>query len=286
MLRQVRKLGVLNLNFTGGEIFTRDDIFEIIEEARKLYCSTTILSNASLLNENMIRRLSTLYINNFSTTIFSMIGEVHDAVTGIEGSFRDSIKNILLLREYGVPVTIKTPILTINKDSYLTVRDFCKKERIMFTMSPTIFAKSNGDLAVHALRVNNEDLKRAVIESDKETSHYKAVRTFIHDYPEPCATVYTNLAINCKGDVTPCNSMYYILGNVLEDSIENIWNNSKELEFIRSIKKSDLECNSCYLEEYCERCPGIALLENNTFYGCCDSCRAEALFRYENERRI
>ena len=118
-------------------------------------------------------------------------------------------------------------------------------------------------------------------ESDITNAEYKKVRTFLHDYPEPCATVYTNLAINCEGDVTPCNAMYYKLGNITETNIEDIWSKSQKLEKLRAIKKDDLDCRNCNLKPYCERCPGLTLLENGTLTGCCDACRLEAEMRYE-----
>lgn len=37
LLYELRELGVFNVSFTGGEIFLREDILEIISVARKLH---------------------------------------------------------------------------------------------------------------------------------------------------------------------------------------------------------------------------------------------------------
>lgn len=281
LIRRMRSMGLLNISFTGGEIFLRKDIFKIIEYARSQYCSVSLLSNASCLDEEKIKKLSGLYINNYSCSIFSMDEKIHDYITGVPGSLKTAIKNILLLKQYGIHVTVKTPIMKMNQDSYLTVKSFCEKNNIVYSMSPTIFAKSDGNMETHKLRVDSDALYKAIRESDITNAEYKKVRTFLHDYPEPCATVYTNLAINCEGDVTPCNAMYYKLGNITDTNIEDIWSKSQKLEKLRAIKKDDLDCRNCHLKPYCERCPGLALLENGTLTGCCDACRLEAEMRYE-----
>lgn len=51
LLHDLRSVGVIDVTFTGGEIFLRKDIFEIIEEARKLYMRVFLLSNATLIDK-------------------------------------------------------------------------------------------------------------------------------------------------------------------------------------------------------------------------------------------
>lgn len=111
---ELRKLGVFELTLTGGEIFTRKDIFEIIKCARKLGFNLTLFSNISLLNEVKIKILSEFYLSSISCTIFSMRDEIHDYITQKKGSLQRCIKNINLLRIYNIPVEIKTIITKKN----------------------------------------------------------------------------------------------------------------------------------------------------------------------------
>ena len=73
LLDQLREMGIQNVSFTGGEVLIRKDIFEIIEYARKLYMRVFLLSNGTLLTDNIVARLQRFHITEFSTTLFSMI---------------------------------------------------------------------------------------------------------------------------------------------------------------------------------------------------------------------
>ena len=51
LLYSLRDLGIASVSITGGEVFLREDIFDIIELARSLYMRVFILSNATLLDQ-------------------------------------------------------------------------------------------------------------------------------------------------------------------------------------------------------------------------------------------
>lgn len=77
---QLRKMGTFEITLTGGEIFTRSDILDIISEARELGFRVILLTNISLLNEDIIKKLQELYIAKISCTVFSLNEEIHDFI--------------------------------------------------------------------------------------------------------------------------------------------------------------------------------------------------------------
>lgn len=95
---ELRELGIVNVSFTGGEIFLREDIFELIKTARDLHMRVFLLSNATLLTEQKIKMLSELYITEFSTTIFSLKEEINDFITEQKGSLKIILDNLQLLK--------------------------------------------------------------------------------------------------------------------------------------------------------------------------------------------
>ena len=60
VLKEAREIGAENINITGGEVFIRNDSFEMIEGAIALGYRVTIESNGLLLNEKYTDRLSLL----------------------------------------------------------------------------------------------------------------------------------------------------------------------------------------------------------------------------------
>ena len=111
LLREFRELGVHQLVLTGGEIFIRKDILRIIRYAKELHFRVNILSNASLVTDEVAKELSELYITEYSLTIFSLNEDIHDNITGVKGSLRAALNGIELLKKYNIPVELKTPIL-------------------------------------------------------------------------------------------------------------------------------------------------------------------------------
>lgn len=265
LLYELRDLGTLEVTFTGGEIFLRKDIFEIIELARSLHFRVNLLSNASLLDEEKIIKLSKLNIRIFSTTVFSMEDSVHDYITNSRGALKKTLDNILLMKKYNIPIKIKTPIMKYNTFDYRKIKEFCEYNNFKFQADTAITIKNDGDVSPISLRVKNEDLKTVIseINVDKDKKY-----TFDLDR-EACRSILYNLHITCEGDVYPCVSFVYKVGNIFENSITEIWNNSVSLQKVKKIKNKDLsECIKCDLKEFCSRCPGGALIEKNDLFGC------------------
>lgn len=55
VIDQLRELGVVDITFTGGELFNHPDALEIIEYACRYNFIISILTNGTLLNRNMIK---------------------------------------------------------------------------------------------------------------------------------------------------------------------------------------------------------------------------------------
>ena len=47
----------------------------------------------------------------------------------------------------------------------------------------------------------------------------------------------------------------YVLGDLKETTLENIWNNSEKTQFLRNIKRKDFpQCLVCAQKEFCTMC--------------------------------
>lgn len=280
LLIQLRNMGTVNVLFTGGEIFLRKDIFELIEFARKLHLRVTLLSNATLLNDELIHSLAELYITEFSTTIFSMNKSVNDSITQVSGSLEQILENVRKLSAAGIKTKIKMPVMKKNASSYDDVRAFCDATNLEFMPTFSISSKMNGEQLSQDLRIEMNDLKDILAKSGNKSFLDK---TSLPGKKHPCAALFCSCSISCNGDVYPCNSIPYKIGNILENDIKWIWENSQELKYIQNIKKEDLkECTTCKYEPFCDRCPGMALLEGGSLLACDPLAKKVAKARMEN----
>lgn len=257
---QLRNLGVFELILTGGELFIRKDILEIIERARQLFFKVTLLTNISLLDEPTVLKLSKLHLNLISCTIFSLDSDIHDSITGIEGSLEKVLTNLKLLKKYNIPTEIKSVVMDVNFPSIQNLEKHCLENGFQYTASAVVSAKHNGDITPQSHRLSDEQLY-AFFKSQHEIEN-KFPKTFdSSDYV--CSTIRYSLFIDVKGDVYPCNTFNSSVGNIFEHTIEYIWQESESLKFFRNIRWADSNiCNECPHKSFCSKCPGLALLED------------------------
>jgi radical SAM protein with 4Fe4S-binding SPASM domain len=277
ILYDLRRMGVMNISFTGGEIFLRNDLFELIEFTRKLYMRVFLMSNGTILTEKQAERLSELSVAEFSTTLFSMNHQIHDRITRRKGSLEALLSSLQLLKRYGIRVRVKTPIMQSNVHSVKCIQNYCSEQGFSFSASPVIYAKNDGDSSPTALRAAEDHLRLAVEMVDEFEDRHENI---LHRFDVPCAALYCFFSIDSYGDVYPCNALLYKVGNIYENSLLDIWNHSKELQYVKGIKCSDLtECSGCEYKNICERCPGMALLDHGDLLACDTLAKAIAKIR-------
>ena len=201
ILYELKDMGVVNVSFTGGEILIRKDLIDIVSIARELKMRVFLLSNGTLLNNEIAKQLAKLYISEFSTTIFSLDKNIHDSITGKEGSLVKLLNGLKLLEESSIRVRLKTPLMKKNMHCFKEIAEFCEKKGYEYLTSPLIFSKNNGDTSPKNLRIKESELCFIMRDLDilNRNDH-------LHKKDVPCAALLYSFAIDSKGDVHPCNS--------------------------------------------------------------------------------
>lgn len=272
ILHQFRELGGLNVTITGGEIFLRKDLMEIIQEARRLYLRVFLLTNASLITDSIAAKLRELNIAEISVSVYSMNPSEHDQITCQEGSLSKTLAGIASAKKYQIPVIVKTPLMEINKYAYREVRKYCIKNGFNFATSAVIFSKSNGDPSPKKLCISNADLPSIL----RDIAPFQPIKNF-DTFQEACGRLRYMLSVDASGNIYPCNSFYYKIGNIKNMTLSDAWNDSRLIS-IQNIRKDELEeCTQCSLVKKCHRCPGLAYLEDGDIYKCSSTAKCLAL---------
>ncbi|MFS9292536.1 radical SAM protein [Streptococcus mitis] len=281
LFQDLREMGTFELLFTGGEIFTRPDTLEIIRDAREMFFDVKLFTNVSLLNEEIIKALAELNISQVSCTVFSMNENIHDQITSVKGSLKKTVANLNLLKEYDIPVEVKQIILTTNQNCIDEVSEFCKNMNFKHLATTNIFYKTDGNATPSIFRVSDQFLNENIVKIDK-IRNFRCFENNSSMYV--CNATRYSCTIESNGNFLACNNLNMPIGNILNTSIKDIWLNSTTLHEIQNKKFSELEkCTSCPLNKYCNRCSGIALLEDKSLWGCLKSERQVARARYVNQ---
>lgn len=274
LIDQLKELGVFEVTFTGGEIFLHKDILDIISYTRSKGIRVTLFSNISTINEKIVQKLSQMYITEISTTLFSMNEEINNHITQNGKSFELVMKNMMLIKKYGIPLEVKVPIMTDNINCYEEIKTFCNDNGFKFSYTTAITAQTNGNQETAKYRIRSEEVRKVVHELENDF----IVRQRTDDVL--CPAVLNSLHIDVDGNVYPCISFPWNYGNVYNSSLSDIWYNSDNRRLLKEYKKRDLiQCEDCNVKEYCVRCPGLALTEDGNLLGCSSIDKALARAR-------
>lgn len=267
IFNQLRELGCFDITLTGGEMFCRNDIMDIIVKARDMHFNIALYTNISLLDEEKIKELSELYIKEISCTIFSLDEDIHDSITGIKGSLKNAMKNVEFIKKYGIKLEVKTILMKENYDSYKELDKFCKENDFSYRVTSSVWAKHNGDFSYKEWLLSKKQLEKVIPEIDEIMDHKE--RTFTAD-SYFCNSVHYSICINYRGKVFPCINMQYVVGDIFEDTIYDIWYKSIRLDKVKELKWRDIPgCLKCDNKSHCDRCAGIVLLETGDIFGKC-----------------
>lgn len=265
-----------SLFLTGGEIFLRDDIRDIIEFFSEKTEKLSLFTNGTMLNEKDIELIHAL--DNIDIW-FSIDGlyEINDYNRG-EGTFSKVIENIKKLKNK--KIYINTVINEKNIDYLDLFYEFANENGIesltfqfpMWYEQCCDFDKKYG-FDYYTGMQGTYDLEfirklRSQIDSLEKHRNYKTSYRFnpaifcdnIDDYINGSIREKTKLIcsdllepklkILPNGDIVICEAFKTKIGNIAEDCLENIWNNEQASQ----IRKILINNN---LTEMCSRCCSI-----------------------------
>ena len=271
LLDQLAEAGVFFLTISGGEIFLRPDLFDILEHARRRLFAVKIKTNAIIIREEQAARLAALGLEGVQISIYSHRPDVHDAITLVPGSLERSLRGARLLIAAGVKVTFANVLMRQNVGDYPDVKTLAAEIGARLTVDPTVTPMMDGDRSILALNIGREDLRRVVRDSElvDDVDDYCAPATGPYEEEDafarlPCSAGHTSCYVSPYGDVYPCVQFPLPSGNIRQTRFIDIWRESPQLQEVRSISLGDLEgCSSCANQKTCTRCPGLAYMEGN-----------------------
>ena len=254
IIKKLRKEKVSQVTFTGGEPTMRDDVPELIKEAR--WFITRLNTNGVNLTEDYCRRLREAELDNLQVTFYSYDEDIHNRLVGAP-NYQKTLAGIRNAKSAGIDMSVNTPICELNKD-YKKTLDFLHDLGITYvTCSGLILTGNAKTERSEELRIEGEELYKSLREAvEYAYSHDMEInftspglisqdrlREMGLDIPS-CGACLSNMAITPAGNVVPCQSWLSDdpLGNILTDKWKNIWN-SPRCKKIRGISaKADQIC--------------------------------------------
>jgi radical SAM protein with 4Fe4S-binding SPASM domain len=279
ILDQLAEAGTLLLTFSGGEIFLRQDIFELLDYARALHFDISLKSNALLVDEKRAARLKQLGVRKVQVSLYSSDPAIHDSITMVPGSLERTLRGIEVLRRQGIVVTLSCPLMKRNLAAFQGVQALAAQLGLTYVIDPTISPMINGDRPVTQQRLDAQELLPVLTDDNLNPHLRRSAAPAENSEPQadaatqawddiPCSAGQNSCYITPYGDVYPCVQLVLPSGNLRRQRFREIWFRSPEMERVRAVRESMLSiCSGCDIRKYCERCPGLALMEDGDLLG-------------------
>jgi len=293
VLKQLKEAGTLFLALTGGEIFLREDLLDIIRSAQQEgFIISRLLTNGTLITGAIAKDLNKANIKKIELSIYGATQNTHDTVTQVPGSFEATLRAIRVLQDEGLQIILKMIILNLNASEVQGVQELARELGAGFSGDYILSPRLDGakEPLRYCITIPQRDrylagwwLHQGIEPFDPGHIIRDIQKGLAQDFDPSnfgiCGAGRIMCNISPEGWVSPCLILPIKGGNLRETTLLEAWH-SREMESFRSLNMAERQqCQCCDLIRWCSKCPGIALLEGGNLLGCSAQIRELALWR-------
>ena len=252
----------LRINITGGEATLRSDIdkiFEILHPKAKLLELST-----NGYNTEKIVELANRYPDILIRVSVEGLPKINDDKRGIKDGFDHALRTILELKKTKCKnIGFSVVISPDNYKDLVHLYELCAYLDVELGNSAVhnswYFHKDDNQITSEEALAAHEEFTKALLTSKRRSlkgrlkdygrayfnrSIHRRLRGDEPGYRPPCGALKDFFFIDPWGNVTPCNgsSDELIIGNIKEDSFENIMNSEKAKEAAAAVENCTRNC--------------------------------------------
>lgn len=263
ILKQCYDMKVLHLTLSGGEPMLHKNFLKFLEKCREYNFSLNILSNLTLLDDEIIKEMKKNPLLGVQVSLYAMNNEIHDGITQCKGSFEKTKSSILKLIENDIPLQISCPIMKQNKNCYSDVVKWAAKYNVHAGDDYVIIATYDNSKINLSCRLSTNEIREMISEKSARDATYLEKIEIESEKKEDfspedyvCSVCNSSICISDNGDVYPCAGWQgYVVGNIQDAALSYIWEESNKINYLRSLRKRDFpKCVQCTSREFCTMC--------------------------------
>jgi len=272
VLDELVEMGCFWILYTGGEIFARKDFLEIYTYAKKRGFLITLFTNGTIINEQIADYLKEWPPFAIEITLYGRTRETYEALTMIPGSYDRCLRGIKLLKERGLPLTLKTVATSINKHEVMSMRRFAEEELgVEFKVDGQINPRIDCSQSPLAVRLTPEEVVALDMSTPKGVGEYRKLAERELNFERPrlstidtiyfCGGGVNSFAINALGEIAICTMSQRETQGIRGVEVRQVWEG--RIQDLRSQKRTRLtKCVHCRIQSLCGMCPANGEMEN------------------------
>jgi len=262
------------IHLTGGEPLLKEELFSLLSclDPKTEIEELGIITNGLLFSREVIKRLSAFpKLKKIKISLDGADAEVHDSIRQ-KGVFEKVIQSLPMIKqENRFEIILMVTVMRRNYRSLPSLIRLCQNLGVDGLILERFIPLGRGKTFMN--EVLEKDQWRELIEilmeffsmkvDEDDIPSYQAFQiTFDEDGAEllgaPCIIGRDGLCIMPEGSVFPCRRFPIPIGNLMNESLKEIWESSSLLDQLRKKKNLKGRCGKCEIED-CRGCRSLAL---------------------------
>jgi pyrroloquinoline quinone biosynthesis protein E len=259
-LRDARKLGAIQLGISGGEPLLRDDIEDIVIEAKKLGYYSNLITSGVGLTEKRIQALKDGGLDHIQLSMHDITEEINNFITNTK-TFELKKKVAAMIKSHGYPMVLNVVIHRYNIDHMKQILEMAE------ALGADYIELANNQYYGWSL-VNRSQLmptREQLERAEAVTNEFRAtgpkmkvlyvVPDYFNDRPKKCMNGWGEvfMIVTANGDVLPCHSARSLpnmqFPNVKDADLGWTWKDSPAFNKYRGDSWMKEPCRSCSEKE-------------------------------------
>lgn len=274
VMRQARRLGAVQLGFSGGEPLLRDDLEELVGEGRRLGFYTNLITSGIGLTEARLASMKALGLDHIQLSFQDSTREMNDFLSSTK-TFDLKARVARLIKQYDYPMVLNVVLHRFNLGHVEKIIDMALDMGVEYLelantqyygwalvnrdqLMPTRAQVEHAEAVVNACRARIGNRMRILF----------VVPDYFEERPKACMNGWGSVFLGVAPDGTalPCHAARSLPGiafpNVRDASVKDIWYASDAFNRYRG---------DAWMKDPCRTCDDKA----RDFGGC--RCQAHAL---------
>ncbi|KXS54728.1 MAG: pyrroloquinoline quinone biosynthesis protein E [Marinobacter sp. T13-3] len=260
VLRQGREMGAAQLGFSGGEPLVRQDLPELIAEARKLGYYTNLITSGLGLNQAKVEAFAEAGLDHIQVSFQASDPELNNALAGSRKAFDQKLAMARAVKAAGYPMVLNFVIHRHNIHQIEDIMGLCERLGADYVELATCQYYGWAFKNREGLMPSKAQLDQAEAEVNEYRTRLQAdnhpmkvifvTPDYYEERPKACMNGWGNLFLTVAPDGTalPCHSARILpidFPNVRDMSLREIWYDSPGFNHYRGDAWMPEPCRSC-----------------------------------------
>ncbi len=277
-LRQIPEFGkpMPQLILTGGDPLARPDLYELIDEARRLGIGVSITPAATpALTREVLVKLRQHGVEGLGLSLDGSRAELHDAIRGVPGTFDRTMDAMRWAREIGMPLQVNTLAAAETADDIPAVYELLKSVGVARWSLFFLISVGRGKVLQPLSPEDGEELMGWVYRTSK-IAPFVVATTEAPSYRRVAlekmraegltaeeikrSSAYRGFGIrdghgivfvSHTGEICPAGFLPLVVGNIRQDRLVDIYRNSQDFKALHDPSHFEGRCGECQYHAIC-----------------------------------